>query len=635
MSADRQSPERRHRWPVPSRAVPRIIGTATAVIGLLDVISAVFPAFRNGRMHHMAAVFPGTVSTLAGATSIVTGILLLMLAHALKRGKVRAWWATVALLPVGAATQLIYRHSYFGACVSLVLLAVLVRNRREFTALSDPRTRWRALLNFVTLSATAFALGLVITSAHPASERGNPGLLDRCQHVMLGLFGVEGPVGYTSDRVGDLVGYSLGGLGLLIAASTAYLALRPARPVAELSEADEARLRALLARHGGRDSLGHFALRRDKSVVFSPSGKAAVCYRVVSGVALAGGDPIGDVEAWPGAIESFVDLARAHAWLPAIVGCSETGAEVWTRETGLDALELGDEAIVDTDRFTLEGRAMRNVRQMVKRIERAGYVTRVRRVRELGEDEKQQVRLAADAWRGTDTERGFSMALGRFGEDVDGDCVVVTAHKEPDPGAAHPELGDLRAVLHFVPWGRDGMSLEMMRRDRAADPGLNELLIVAALQQAPGLGVARVSLNFAMFRSALARGERIGAGPVLRGWRGLLVFLSRWFQIESLYKFNAKFQPEWVPRFLVFPNSRDLPRIGFATMQAEGFVTLSLPLPDAVQRFLPGRARRPHRQRSGYAAPLDHAAAGVARGACAEGEGGEGGEGADKRSAVA
>lgn len=78
-----------------------------------------------------------------------------------------------------------------------------------------------------------------------------------------------------------------------------------------------------------------------------------------------------------------------------------------------------------------------------------------------------------------------------------------------------------------------------MRRDRAADPGMNELLIVAALEASPRLGIERISLNFAMFRSALARGEKIGAGPVLRAWRGLLVFLSRWFQIESLYKFNA------------------------------------------------------------------------------------------------
>jgi len=75
-----------------------------------------------------------------------------------------------------------------------------------------------------------------------------------------------------------------------------------------------------------------------------------------------------------------------------------------------------------------------------------------------------------------------------------------------------------------------------------------------------------------MFRAALERGERIGAGPVMRAWRGFLLFLSRWFQIESLYKFNAKFCPEWVPRFLVFPGTRDAPRIGFAALEAEAFL---------------------------------------------------------------
>ncbi len=334
--------------------------------------------------------------------------------------------------------------------------------------------------------------------------------------------------------------FSLGALGLLTAVTTIYLAFRPEHPAARLTEDDEARLRVLLEKHGGRDSLGHFALRRDKAVVFSPSGKAAVTYRVVSGVMLASGDPIGDVEAWPGAIERFMDEAKAHSWTPAVMGCSETGGEVWTRETGLDALELGDEAVVNVADFSLTGRAMRNVRQMVKRIERAGYETRVRRIRDLSEGELDRIRRAAEAWRGTDTERGFSMALGRIGDPSDGDCLIATAHKEDmEPGP----YGDLKAVLHFVPWGPDGVSLDLMRRDRSADPGMNELLIVASLQAAPHLGVTRVSLNFAMFRAALARGEKIGAGPVLRAWRGLLVFLSRWFQIESLYKFNAKFRP--------------------------------------------------------------------------------------------
>ncbi|WP_327325271.1 phosphatidylglycerol lysyltransferase domain-containing protein [Streptomyces sp. NBC_01210] len=570
------------RGPRPE-AVPALVGTASTLVGLIDVAAGVFPRFRHSRMHSIAEVLPGSTGPFAAALSLCAGVLLLLLAHGLKRHKRRAWRAAVILLPVGAVGQFVYRHSVIGALVSLVLLTLLLRHRSEFAALPDPRSRWKALANFILMGAGSLGLGLVIVSVHPGNEVGSPSLTDRLEHVLFGLFGFEGPVDY-ADGVSWTVGYSLGALGLLTAVTTIYLAFRPEHPAARLTEDDERQLRDLLTRHGRRDSLGHFALRRDKAVVFSPSGKAAVTYRVVSGVMLASGDPIGDVEAWPGAIERFMDEAKAHSWTPAVMGCSETGGEVWTRETGLDALELGDEAVVDVADFSLTGRAMRNVRQMVKRIERNGYETRVRRARDLSDEELEAIRLAAAAWRGTDTERGFSMALGRIGDPADGDAVIATAHKE-DPDSPY---GDLKAIIHFVPWGTDGMSLELMRRDRSADPGMNELLIVAALQASPGLKIERVSLNFAMFRSALARGEKIGAGPVLRMWRGLLVFLSRWFQIESLYKFNAKFQPRWEPRFVVFRNTRDLPRIGFAAMQAEGFVNVALP------RLFP--RRRPARQ---------------------------------------
>ncbi|WP_206308181.1 phosphatidylglycerol lysyltransferase domain-containing protein [Streptomyces sp. A1277] len=576
------------RGPKP-QAVPTLVGTACAVVGLIDVAAGVFPRFRHSRMHSLAEVLPGALGPFAAALSLSAGVLLLLLAHGLKRRKRRAWRAAVVLLPAGALAQFSYRHSVLGTVVSLTLCYLLVRHRSEFAALPDPRSRWRALANFVLLGAGSLGLGLVVVSAHPRRLVGNPSIADRLQHVLYGLFGFEGPVDYAGDTSWT-VAYSLGALGLLTAVTTIYLAFRPEHPAARLTEDDEARLRGLLERHGGRDSLGHFALRRDKAVVFSPSGKAAVCYRVVSGVMLASGDPIGDVEAWPGAIERFMDEARAHSWAPAVMGCSETGGEVWTRETGLNALELGDEAVVDVADFSLAGRAMRNVRQMVKRIERGGYETRVRRVADISEAELARIRRAAADWRGTDTERGFSMALGRIGDSADEDCFVATAHKADEHGADSP-YGDLKAVLHFVPWGTDGMSLDLMRRDRAADPGMNELLIVASLQAAPRLGIARVSLNFAMFRSALARGEKLGAGPVLRVWRGLLIFLSRWFQIESLYKFNAKFRPRWEPRFVVYRTARDLPRISLAAMQAEGFVNFALPRP--LARRLPVGPRRP------------------------------------------
>src|SRR5690606_30602892 len=337
--------------------VPLLVGRACALVGLLDIAAGVFPRFRHSRMHALAEVLPGALGPFAAALALSAGVLLLLLAHGLKRGKRRAWRAAVALLPAGAVAQFAYRHSVAGVVLSLLLLAVLLRHRGQFAALPDPRSRWRALANFVLMGAGSLLLGLVVVNAHPRLLVGDPSLADRLTHVLYGLFGFEGPLDYRGDTSWT-VAFSLGALGLLTAVTTLYLAFRPEHPAARLTEDDERRLRALLARHGGRDSPGHFALRRDKAVVFSPSGKAAVTYRVVCGVMLASGDPIGDVEAWPGAIERFMDEARAHSWTPAVMGCSETGGHVWTRETGLDALELGDEAVVDVQDFSLAGRAM-------------------------------------------------------------------------------------------------------------------------------------------------------------------------------------------------------------------------------------------------------------------------------------
>ena len=348
--------------------------------------------------------------------------------------------------------------------------------------------------------------------------------------------------------------------GLLLARRTFPAAA--ARPVAVLPMADESRLRELLRRHGATDSLGYFALRRDKSVVWSASGKAAIMYRVVLGVALASGDPIGDIEAWPGAIAAFRERVSRCGWTPAVLGCSERGAVVYRREYGLHALALGDEAILQVATFTLDGRAMRCTRQAGTRLQRAGYEVRVRRAREVAPGELDELRDAAAAWRTDPVERGYSMALSRLGDPADPDCVIATAYQH----------GVLRGLLHFVPWGPRGLSLDLMRRDRGGDNGLNEFMIASVMQQCPAIGVDEVSLNFAVFRDALERGAQIGAGPVLRLWRRVLLVASRWWQIDSLYRFNAKFQPQWQARFVSYPAARDVPRIALAALEAEAFI---------------------------------------------------------------
>jgi lysyl-tRNA synthetase class 2 len=577
-------PDRRHqrRW------VPIVAGWLALLIGVADVIEGAVPGvYAQYRLHRIGDLAPGTLTNLTRTADVITGLLLLMLAHGLRRRKRRACQAVILLLGAGVVIQLAHYPHIDRALVTAALFIALVWYRREFYAIGDPRTRWRALAVLGWLVLADLVIGLTYLML-ARGLRADYSLMLRGQSVIYGLFGFSGPVQFSPEGHGDLFGVLTSALGAFTLVATAYVFLRPAEPAGRLSDKDAARVRELLDRYGEQDSLGYFALRDDKSLIWSPTGKSCIGYRVLSGVMLAAGDPIGNPEAWPGAIHAFLDEAASHAWVPAVVGCGELGAEVWCREGGLTALELGDEAIVNVAGFTLEGRAMRNVRQMVGRVGRHGYVAEFHRTGELSAGQIDNLIRQADSWRGSPTERGFSMALGRVGGGDDGRCVIATATED----------GVLRAILHFVPWGHDGLSLDLMRRDRAAQPGLNDFLIVEAIRHAPEFGVRRISLNFAAFRSALERGERIGAGPVLRAWRRILLFMSRWFQIESLYKFNAKFCPDWVPRFMVFPGTRDTPRIGLAALEAEAFLVWpSLEIGWLARKLGLGRLRRLRRGR--------------------------------------
>ena len=546
------------RWWGDGRTHTRL-GTAVYVVAVLNISTGLLHTWRV-RLGQLTDLLPGALSSAAAAATVVAGVYLFALGHALKRRKRRALRAASALLVLSVGLNIV-KEAPVSALVSATVLLLLVLARGEFFAVGDQSTRWRAVWSFFALLTFSILVGTGVYWANDdAISGGWPGLTQVVVAVLAGMVGVTSSVQLGETRAEDVIGALLLGLGLMTSLTTIYLVLRSPEPRPRLTTDDESRVRELLDKYP--DSLGYFALRDDKAVVWSPTGKSAIGYRVISGVMLAAGDPIGDPEAWPGAIREFCAQAELHAWTPAVLGCSEQGGRVWTRETGFDALELGDEAIIDTATFSLEGRAMRNVRQMVNRVRRAGYECEVMRVRDMLPERRRAIIRDADAWRGTATERGFSMALGRVADARDPNSVVATASKD----------GVVRGVLQFAPWGREGMSLDLMRRDRAADAGLSDLLIVDAIAASAALGMRQVSLNFAVFRSALEGGEKLGAGPVLRMWCRLLVFVSRWFQIESLYRFNAKFQPAWNPRFIVYPSASTLPRIALAALEAEAFL---------------------------------------------------------------
>ena len=545
-------------------------------VGLVNLLSAYFPIEVGHRVKWIEQMVPDGFPAAATTGSAALGIMLMVLSRAVRRGKFRAW------LVVTIATILTVALHFFRGVrgtpelLCVLLLVLLAFARSNFNARPDRRSLQRFIAVVVFGPVIATTLGWLYLTVFDGSQAPGTTSWERLQHAFVGLVGISGPVNYVGNArhsasyYADHAAAALVVLGAAVVICAILVAMEPADGPTFMSAEESERVRVMLEKYGHNDSLGYFATRDDRHVIFSPSGQSAISYRVVGAVSFAAGDPLGNPADWPEAIKAWLEEAKTYGWTPANLGASERGAAAF-HKAGLDVLELGDEAILHTDDFSLEGRSMRGVRQAVARVNRAGITAECHRIGDLTPEQRKTLRQKAVEWREGPVERGFSMALGRFGQKRDGQSVVVIATQTSETSE------ELVGLLSLAPWGKDGASLDLMRRTRGAagfgtENGIVELMVTQLMHDAPSLGIKHVSLNFAVFRSAFERGERLGAGPSTRLWRGVLMQASKFAQIESLYRSNAKYQPEWVPRFIVYPSVSDIPRIATAALRAEAFL---------------------------------------------------------------
>ncbi|TFV55943.1 bifunctional lysylphosphatidylglycerol synthetase/lysine--tRNA ligase LysX [Mycobacterium sp. PS03-16] len=568
-SAPAVRPSTRYSW------VPAAAGWTVGIIATLSLMASVSPLVRW--IIRVPREFVNDYIFNFPDTSFAWAFVLALLAAALAARKRIAWWVLLLYMVAATGVNIIdliagdeslvqETGELIGLVFHIAAVAFLLLARPQFWA----RVRRGALVKAAATLVAGMAVGILVGWGLLELF---PGTLERDYRLAYAANRVFAFAGVDSDAFNGqhphvLVNALLGLFGALALMTAAVVLFQSQRSTNALTGEDESAIRGLLEVFGKNDSLGYFATRRDKSVVFAPSGRAAITYRVEVGVCLASGDPVGDPKAWPQAIAAWLQLCQTYGWAPGVMGASTAGAEAF-RSAGLNAIQLGDEAILHPDRFRLSGPDMRAVRQAVTRARRAGVTVRIRRHRELGSAEMAEVLARADRWRDTETERGFSMALGRLGDPADGDCLLVEA-VQGDAAAG----GEVVAMLSLVPWGSNGASLDLMRRSPQSPNGTIELMVSELCMQSEDIGVTRISLNFAMFRSAFEQGAQLGAGPVARLWRWLLVFFSRWWQLETLYRSNMKYQPEWVPRYACYEDARLIPRVGVASVIAEGFLVL-------------------------------------------------------------
>jgi len=541
-----------------TRRVRRWGAGAILVTGIIDLLDSITPPLR-GRLHTVEQYLPLRASVAAGALVAMAGLALIALGRGVLRGQRRAWRVSVVLLAGTILLHLVAGADIEESLIAGAVLAFLVVNRKEFQAASDATSLRSALF---TLAGVAVGVAVLATVSlelfgHLRHHHANDVLpwwttFWAVSERFVGITTIDLP-----ERADRFLTPALMTVGLSLVAITLYLLTRPVvdRRLGS-GRAAEYRARDIVRRHGS-STLDYFALRSDKKWFFHRD--SLVAYAVYGGVCLISPDPIGPrnerEQVW-GAFRAFADT---HGWTTAVMGAGEDWLPTY-RDSGMHNIYLGDEAVVRVQEFSLAGKHMKGLRQAHNRIKKYGYTVTFHDPSRIDPSLVGELTDLMRLSRQGEHERGFSMMLGRVFDPRD-TGLLLTVVRDQEGRAA--------AMCQFVPsTGINGYSLDLMRRDPGDHPnGLLDFALCSTIEHMAARGLDGLSLNFAAMRSTLA-GEK-GDGAAQRAERWFLKRLSNFAQIESLWKFNAKYEPEWLPRYVVFDTAEHLVPVVMAILRAE------------------------------------------------------------------
>lgn len=552
-------------WPSPGdstarrRRNRRIGATAIAFAGVINLASAVTVPVAS-RLTALGQFAPIEVPEFAAALVAVCGIGLLFLAWGVRRGQRHAWLLANGVLLLAVLGNVTKGLDIEEAIIGLVVVAFLVIHRDDFSAPANPSS-WRRAVS-VALGAVAVAvvggtIGVVIRHPHLAI----PKVIEAVAERLVGMKTVALPNGI--DR---LVSPALLAVGIAIALSFCWLLFRPAVSprLSSYRPLSKERARFIVEKYGA-DSLSYFALRDDKE--WFGFRDTLVAYRVHNGIALVSPDPVGPVgqraESWA----AFREFADEHGWPVAVMGASTEWLPVY-RASGMHDLYIGDEAVVDVRRFSLEGKQNKSLRQSVGRVEKAGYRVEFVDPSRLDPDLEVKLRALMTGSRRGDVERGFSMTLGRVFEPEDRGLLFAVALDADDNPAGFCQYVPARAIK--------GWSLDLMRRSEAegVPNGITEFIVAKTIDHLRAEGDVGLALNFATFRAVLA--SEAGDRLMQRAQKWVLERVGDSMQIESLWTFNEKFQPEWNARYAAYDSPEHMLSASIAVARAESFFEIPI-----------------------------------------------------------
>lgn len=532
--------------------------------GFLNILYAFFPQRRW--IFVIERFVPLEIENASRTLTIITGFFLIALAGGLWQRKWRAWLFSVVVLTASLVfrfTRGVSAQEVF-VIVPLVLLLIF---RLQFKVRSAQLQFFQKIMIAIVLLGGIFlysVAGFFLLQGQ-FFQRVNWSTIS--QDYEYSAFGIGRDSLVPRTRRARWFEDSISTVSFVVLLSIFAGLFAPSLFSPDITEEDLRRVRRYAIQYGTQ-SISYFALMEDKKYFFSKNRLSVIAYIVQNGTAVVLGIPLGPPEEREQCVQEFIASVQSHG-LKILWYFLDKNDVAPLQTIGMKSLQIGEEALVNVQTFSLEGSSMKNLRNAVTHIEKEQMTFLWFTMDNLPWNIQVGIDGLHQQWldhRKT-VSLTFSMDFYPFPDEKHG---VV--------GVAFSKHGLLLGACSFFPYNKHkALSLDIMIKDRHAPNGTLETLLVKSFQQFRERGVEEVSLGLAAL-THLEQLDYLGRTQQEtlpeKAMRLLKERFKHFYDYQSLASFKNKFQPRWEPRYLAYTNNHEFIQEVSALIQAHTQTTI-------------------------------------------------------------
>jgi phosphatidylglycerol lysyltransferase len=512
-------------------------------LGVVNILSVLSPALHN-RLAELHNFLPLDAIDASNYLVLFSGFLMFIVSAYLIKGLHRAWIVAIVLCLFSIVGHILKGIDYEEAIIAIVTLAALIYERKHYYFKSDKGHIVKIWFPAVLASFSIIFFGTIAFFFLDNKHFGIDFTFMQALKASVETFFLFNYHLKPITVFGGRFLFSMNALGLISMVYLVYAVLKPLLVKNQTIDEEEIKMAVEHIKKYGSSNLDYFKTYFDKKYWVSENLGAVVSYKKTKNYAIVLENPVvNDQESLQSAVMGFEDYCKNQGLRTAYYRVPESDT-VFYENLGKKILPIGEEAFINLDEFSTDGRKMKAFRNAVSKVTNLNLKFKVNEGPHKG-DFLQKLRAVSDSWL-VDMERkeiGFSQGI--FNEHELKNQTILSVEDEENKIIAFINL-----IPNSIP---SEANFDLIRKTADAPGGTVDFLYIKMLEYFKSQGFSRCTLGMVPF-SGIDEPTTMKERVIKLAYEKIARFSS----YRNLRFYKEKFEPQWEMQYLVYDTPLDL-----------------------------------------------------------------------------